>query len=66
MRSARLVAVLLVVSASAAWAASGSSHDGALAQRLVISKNDARPLFPGAWGHCGAVPARSQPRRQTQ
>jgi hypothetical protein len=50
MRSARLVAVLLVVSASAAWAGSGSSHDGALAQRLVISKNDARPLFPGDLG----------------
>ena len=47
MRSAFLVAFLLVVSASAAWGESGSSHDRALAQRLVISKSDARPLFPG-------------------
>jgi len=45
MRSAHLVAVLLVVSSGAAWAANGSSHDGSLAQRLVVSRSDARPLF---------------------
>jgi hypothetical protein len=50
MRTTRLVAVLLLVSASAAWAASGSSHDESLARRLVISRSDARPLFPGLLG----------------
>ena len=52
MRTA-LVAVLLVVSAPAAWATSGSAGDGALAERLVISRSDAHPLFPRyltSWG----------------
>ena len=47
MRTTRLVAALLLVSASAAWAASGPSQDAAVAGRLVISRSDAHPLFPG-------------------
>ena len=39
MRCVGVVSVLLL-SASAAWAAPGSSHDRALAQRLVLSKHD--------------------------
>ena len=44
MRTARFVAVLLVVSVPVAWAASGS-QDGAMAHRLVISRSDARALY---------------------
>ena len=50
MRIARLVAVLLMVSAPSGWAASGPPQDAVLAKRLVISRSDASPLFPGDLG----------------
>ena len=50
MKRIALAAVLLTVSVPTAWALRGGSSDGLLAHRLILSKTDADPLFPGFIG----------------